>query len=144
MADAALQLMEKLFDALDRRDKQAVMALVADDGVFFDPHYPKPEMRGRAEIERGIDWGLGGVKSFGFTIVNWFPGAGGLSGCVEVDTHHVLKTGQKLNFPQVFIVESKDGKFTRLQAYEPYGPNGIGGLFLGFERLKWRFSGKLG
>ncbi len=136
------ELIQRVFDALGERDQAAMMALVADDAVFFDPHYPKPEMRGKTEIAAGIDWGLSVMKSFGFTIERYFEAEDGLSGCVEVDTHHELKNGQKLHFPQVFIVETDGERITALRAYEPYGPNGIGGFFLGLERLKRRVTGK--
>ena len=53
----------------------------------------------------------------------------------------MLKNGIKLDFPQVFFVEVEDGKITGLRAYEPYGPNGIGGLFLGLSRLKLKLFG---
>jgi hypothetical protein len=46
-----------------------------------------------------------------------------------------LKGGRSLNFPQVFVFEVRDGLITRLQAYEPYGPGGMVGLFLGVQRL---------
>ena len=99
-------------------------------------------MRGKAEIRAGLDWGFGSMKSFGFDIKHYFPGKDGLSGVFEVDTHHVLKIGKKLDFPQIFVMETDGSKVTALRAYEPYGPNGMGGVFLGIERLKWKLSGK--
>jgi len=48
----------------------------------------------------------------------------------------------KRNFPQAFIFEVADGHITRLQAYEPYGPHGIMGVFLLVARLTKRFSRK--
>jgi ketosteroid isomerase-like protein len=142
MENQAQSVMERMFRALERRDKADFMACVAEDAIFFDPHYPTPEMRGREAIDAGISWGLSMMKQFGFRTVHFFPGEGGLSGAFEIDTNHELKSGQKLSFPQVFIVETKDGLLTRMRAYEPYGPNGIGGFFLGLERLKQRFFGK--
>lgn len=142
MENQARVVMERMFRALERRDKAAFMACVADDAVFFDPHYPTPEMRGRAAIEAGIDWGLSMMRQFGFRTVRFFPGDDGLSGVFEIDTNHELKTGQKLSFPQVFVAETKGGMLTGLRAYEPYGPNGIGGFFLGLERLKRRLFGR--
>ena len=141
MGETPRDLIQRVFDELGRRDLAALMALAADEAVFFDPHYPKPEMRGRAEIEAGLIWGLSVMKSFGFTILRYFASEDGLSGCVEVDTHHQLKSGQKLNFPQVFVIETDGSRITALRAYEPYGPNGIGGFFLGIERLKRRLTG---
>lgn len=141
MADDVQGVMERMFRALEARDKATVMACFTDDAELFDPHYPRPAMKGRAEIEAGIDWGLSVMKQFGFTVERVFAGADGRSAAFEVDTNHVLKAGQKLHFPQVFIAELRDGKVARLRAYEPYGPNGIGGVFLGLERLKRRIFG---
>ena len=49
----------------------------------------------------------------------------------------------KLNFPQVFVAESRDGLITRLQAYVPYPPPGICGLLTKLTRLIWKLQGKL-
>lgn len=138
----ALAALEGMFRAIETRDKAGFLAGFADDAILFDPHYPTPEMRGKAEIEAGIDWGLSVMKQFGFRTVNAFPGADAQRAAVEVDSNHELKSGQKLSFPQVFICETRGGLVSRLRAYEPYGPNGIGGFFLGLERLKRRLAGK--
>lgn len=142
MADAAYELMDGMFKALGRGDRDAVLAAFADDAVLFDPHYPQPLMRGKAEIRAGLDWGFGSMRSFGFDVRRYFPGGDGLSGAFEVDTHHVLKIGRKLDFPQMFVVETDGTKVTALRAYEPYGPNGVGALFLGLARLIRRLGGR--
>ena len=61
----------------------------------------------------------------------------GRTAAIEVDTAHVLKTGMPLTFPQTFIIDTRNGLVTRVRAYTPYGPNGIGGLILGALRV-WR------
>ena len=137
----AREIMEATFKALERGDKEATIAAFADDAVLFDPHYPVPDMRGKEAIRKGLDWGFGSMRQFGFVPVKVFESADGKSAAFEVDTHHVLKNGIKLDFPQVFFVEVEDGKITGLRAYEPYGPNGIGGLFLGLSRLKLKLFG---
>lgn len=48
-----------------------------------------------------------------------------------------------LRFDQLFVVESRDGKITRLQAYVPYGPPGVAGLLTHLTRWVWRLLGKL-
>lgn len=141
MEDPAYRLIDETFKALGRGDMEGVLQLIADDAVFFDPHYPQPNMRGKAQIRAGLVWGFGSMKSFGFDIRNYFRGLDGLAGVVEVDTHHVLKIGKKLDFPQVFVVETNGTHITALRAYEPYGPNGMGGVFLGLSRLKKRIVG---
>ena len=131
-------VVERLFRAAEAGDVAAAMAYFAEDGVLIDPHYPNPEMRGRAKIEAGLVWGMSVMQQFGFRIARAFESADGRSAAFEVDTNHVLKGGQKLSFPQVFVVDVKDGLIVSMRAYEPYGPNGIGGFFLGLERLKRR------
>lgn len=139
MSDSVRPVMERLFDALHARDKAGALDVIAEDAVFIDPHYPNPTMRGRAEISAGLDWSLSMMERFGFRIVNHFVSADGKDvAAFEVDTNHRLKAGRDLSFPQVFVTEVSDGKITKMQAYEPYGPNGLGGAFLGFERLKRR------
>lgn len=133
-------VVERLFRAAEAADIRAALGCFAENGMLIDPHYPNPEMRGRAEIEKGLVWGLSVMKQFGFRIARVFEGADGRSAAFEIDTNHVLKGGQKLSFPQVFVVDVKDGLIVSMRAYEPHGPNGIGGFFLGLERLKRRFS----
>lgn len=133
---------ERTFRALEARDKATVLACFAPDAVLFDPHYPQPLMSGLAEIEEGIDWGLSVMKRFGFRTRHFFGSEDGLSGAFEIDTDHTLNSGQNLKFPQVFVAETRDGLITGLRAYEPYGPNGIGGFFLGLARLRRRLSGR--
>jgi hypothetical protein len=72
-------------------------------------------------------------------IVNYFESSTGQAAAVETATHHVLKGGLiKLDFAQVFVFEAIDGRITRIQAYEPYGPNEISGIVLSLERLRRR------
>ena len=141
METAVVSVMRRMLAALEVRDKATAMACFSPDAVLFDPHYPTPEMRGRAEIEKGLDWGLSVMERFGFTVETVFLDESGKKAAFEVDTNHVLKGGRKLSFPQVFIAEERDGLVSALRAYEPYGPNGIGGFFLGLERLKRRITG---
>ena len=137
----ALELTEKLFRDLENRNKEAVFDMFTDDAVFFDPHYPNIEMKGRKEIEFGLEWGFASMKQFGFTIVHQFVSKDGTKAAVEIDTHHTLAGGQKLNFPQAFFAEAKAGKLIAFRAYEPYRPNGIGGFFLRLSHLKAKMFG---
>lgn len=142
MRDQVTPLIERLFRAVEERDLDAALAMLAPDVEFFDPHYPTPQMNGHSQVRAGLEWGLSVMERFGFTIVHRFLSEDGLSGAVEVDSNHLLKAGKELSFPQVFVVETRDGLITRLRAYEPYGPNGMGGFFLGLERLKRRVTGR--
>lgn len=117
-------LIERFFDAVQRKDMNAVLACFADDAVFFDPHYPTPRMTGRDGIRAGLEWGFNFVDKFGFTVVNSFERADGNAAAVEVATAHVLPDGTPMNFPQLFVFETDGGLIERLQSYVPYGPAG--------------------
>lgn len=142
MPEDVERIVDRLFRAAEAGDRASAVACFAEDGLLSDPHYPNPNMRGRAEIDAGLAWGLSVMKQFGFRVVKVFAGADGRSAAFEVDTNHVLKSGQKLSFQQVFVVDVKDGLIASMRAYEPYGPNGIGGFFLGLERLKRKLFGQ--
>lgn len=134
------ELTDRMFGAVMAKDLDAVLACFADDATLFDPHYPTPEMAGKAAIAEGLRWGFGSMRSFGFRIVNYFEAGERIA--VEVATSHVLNMGVKLDFPQAFFIDTRAGKIVRLQAYEPYGPNGMGGVFLALTRLGWKIRGK--
>ena len=140
---AALALLDDLFNNLATRDVPALLGLFADEAVLFDPHYPEMEMSGRAAIERGIAWGMGSMEQFGFTVKQGFASDDGAKAIVEVDTHHVLKGGKALNFPQVFVVETEGGLITALRAYEPYRPDGLTGFFVRVSHLQERITHRL-
>ena len=141
MTPITRELIGQMFSAFEAKDLEAVLAFFADDAVIYDPHYPTPTMRGKATIRQGLTWGLGNMEQPGFIVRHvWLDGE---TAVAEVDTHHVFKGGMKLNFPQVFVVESRDGLITRLQAYVPYPPHGIGGLLTKLTRLIWKLQGKL-
>ena len=132
-------LITHTFATIEARDLDAMMSLFADDAVVIDPHFATPRMQGKAVITESFREAISGMRSFGYTIVNYFESENGQRAAVETATHHVVKQGMKLNFPQVFIFETADGRITRMQAYEPYGPHGILGAFLSFARLASRF-----
>ena len=132
---------ERIFQIFESKDLEAFLALFVEDALLYDPHYPVPEMRGKAAIRQGMTWGLGNIEQAGFAIRQvWIDGE---AVAVEVDTHHVFRGGMVLDFPQVFIIESRDGLITRLQSYVPYGPPGIGGFLSKVTRLQWKLQGKV-
>ena len=134
---------DQALSAFTARDLPAVLAAFAPDAELIDPHYPLPHMRGPAEIADGVAWAFGEIAQFGFTVTAYYERADGQAAAVEVATAHVLRSGMRLAFPQLFIVEARAGRITRLQAYTPHGPSGIGGLFLGAVRL-WRRARRAG
>ena len=136
------ELVERTFAAVETMKIDAVMPFFADDAVLSDPHYPNPNMAGKAAIIDGLKWGFGSMQKMGFKLVNYFEADDHQKAAMEFDTAHVLANGMKLHFPQVFVVETSHGLITRLQAYEPYGPHGIAGVVLMITRLVRRLSGK--
>ncbi len=135
-------LVTRMFATVEAKNLDAMIDLFAEDGVLIDPHFPISRMQGKAAIAENFKEAMTGMQSFGYTIVNYFEAANGQSAAVETATHHVAKGGMKLNFPQVFIFDVADGRITRMQAYEPYGPHGIVGVFLFLGRIRRGLSGK--
>lgn len=132
-------IIEEMFAGVEAQDVEKAVAHFSDDIWLYDPHYPYSDMRGIAEVREGLVWAFGGMKSMGFDIDRWFLGADGLSAVVEVSTHHVLNAGnQKLDFPQVFVIDTDGAKITRMRAYEPYGPGGGVGFGLGIGHAIYR------
>ena len=111
------ELVIRTFATLEAMDLEVMMRLFAEDAVLIDPHFPTPHMQGKAVIAEGFRGAMSSMRSFGYTIVNYCESENGQCAAVETATHHVLKQGKKLNFPQVFIFETADGYITRLQAY---------------------------
>ena len=141
--DTSLQnLVTHTFATVEAKDLDAMMSVFAEDAVLIDPHFPTSRMQGKAVITKAMGEAMSGMRSFGYTIVNYCESQNGQCAAVETATHHVMKQGMKLNFPQVFIFDVADGRITRMQAYEPYGPHGIAGFFLSLGRLVQRFVRK--
>jgi ketosteroid isomerase-like protein len=101
---SAITLFRKLIDAFMAKDLEAALSVFADDAILIDPHYPQPRMRGRAEIERGLRWGLSSLDKPGFTRRN--SAINGDIGFFEVDTKHRLKIGMTIAFDQLFVVKA--------------------------------------
>jgi ketosteroid isomerase-like protein len=135
-------LVTRTFVGVEAKDLNLMMGLFADDAVLIDPHFPVPRLQGKAAIAEGLRGAFAGMQSFGYTLEKYFESESGESAAVETATHHIIKKGIKLNFPQVFIFDALNGRVTRMQAYEPYGPHGIMGMFLSMGRVMKRLSGK--
>ena len=132
-------LIEELFSRMMARDKDGMLELFADDATVHDPHYPIPLMEGKEAIDQGLTWGLANIAEPGFTVRKvWLEDGGGV---VETHTFHTLKAGIKLDFEQIFLFECQDGKITRLRAFVPYPPPGIGGGITRLTGLWWESLG---
>ena len=140
MPDEQRSLLEQALERMMERDLVGFLALFAEDAVVYDPHYPFPTMVGKAAIEQGLTWAMGTLVKPGFEVREvWMNGD---KGVVEVQTHHVLKGGQEIDFEQVFLFETGDGLITHLRAFVPYRPPGIGGWIPRVTGAWWRLRGK--
>lgn len=140
MATIERAQVEQVLNLFAARNLTSLMALFADNAIVYDPHYPVPEMKGKAAIQRGFEWGLASLAKPGFAVRNFW--ADGDKAVIEVDTHHILKMGMEIKFPQVFVFEMRDGLVTRMQAYEPYPPSGIARVMALSTLLAWKLQGK--
>ena len=113
-------LLERGLKAFEAKDLPALTSIFADDAVFYDPHYPSPDARGKPAIQKGFEYAFGMIKQPGFTIRNFW--GNGQSGVAEVDTHHVFQDNTEVKLPQVFVIEVKEDLVTRFQVYAPYPP----------------------
>jgi len=132
---------QQLVASCEGKDMPAILALFADDAIMIDPHYPVAEMKGKAAIKQGLEWAFSNIEKPSFAIRHVWEDVN--SGAVEVDSFHVFRGGMKVKFPQVFILETRDGLITRLQSYPPHGPGGIAGGLTSLIRLIWRLQGKI-
>lgn len=135
------ELVAEMFRRCEAKDVEGVVALIAEDAVFIDPHYPRVHNAGVDEIRESLVWGIGGLEQMRFREQRWYAADDGAVS-VEVDTHHTIKGKREVRFPQVFVAESRDGHITRLQAFEPYGPHGILATVLRVMRAKKKLTGK--
>ncbi|WP_395245485.1 nuclear transport factor 2 family protein [Agromyces sp. MMS24-K17] len=135
------QLVESALAGIQALDVDAATAGASDDVVFWDPHYPYPEMVGIAAVREGLTWAFGQMESMRFDIERWFFSEDGRSAVLETSTHHVLKAGhRRLDFAQVFVVDTDGERIVKLRAYEPYGPHGTTGFGLTIGHAAYRLG----
>jgi ketosteroid isomerase-like protein len=135
-------LVSRIFSAVEAKDLDLMMSHFSDDAILIDPHFPVGRLDGKGAIKEGMRGAFAGMQSFGYSVVNYFESENGQHAAVETATHHIVTQGWKLDFLQVFVFDAIDGRITRMQAYEPYGPNGFMGAFLFLARLNMRLFGK--
>src|SRR5687767_10825942 len=101
--------LDRLFAAFEAKDLPTVLSFFADDAIIIDPHYPTPRMVGKAAIVDGLTWAFSAIEQPGFTITNLFETQTGHHMAVEVATAHRFRGGMQVEFPQVFVVETRSG-----------------------------------
>lgn len=121
------------FKSVEAKDITQTLGYFAVDAEFSDPHYPKLNMRGQAEIRNGLLWGFKTMKQFGFHIRAFYPSHDNSGVAVSVDARHILPNGRLLHFQQVFVFRFEGEKIRSLAVYAQYRPNGLLGLVLFFQ-----------
>ena len=76
-------LVRRTFATLQAKDLETLMQMFADDAVVIDPHFPTPRMQGKASIRKGFGEAMSGMRSFGYTIANYFESENGQGAAVE-------------------------------------------------------------
>ncbi len=129
------KLVRDHFNAVEKKDLEVVLGFYHPDINLIDPHYPKVNMKGKNEVIKGLTWSFKTVKSFSFSTINYFENEDGTNVSVEYDSTIKLFNGKSFQFRQVFIIEMKNDKISRLQAYETYGPHGMHKIMLLVTRI---------
>lgn len=140
MKHSLYELVKNHFKTVEAKELDSLLEFYHSDAELLDPHYPNVHMKGKDEIRKGLTWGFKSVKTFSFTPDNYFENDDKTSAAVEMASKLELSNGQKLSFTQVFILETKQGKISRLQAYQTYGPHGMHNVALKISRLVDRFN----
>jgi Ketosteroid isomerase-related protein len=135
VSPTALELLVAALRAVETKDLPTLLGLLDDKSVLIDPHYPVTRMAGRDAISDGLRWAFGAIVEFRFETIHAYVTGDGAHAAMEVDCHHVLRGGRKLEFRQVFVADAEGGRISRLRAYEPYGPGGLVGVILRLTRL---------
>ncbi len=140
MSEITIEQLQGLMDAFMTKDLNTLLSYFTEDAVVIDPHYPFPEMRGKAAISAGMTWAFGNMEQPGFRLLNaWLDGE---KSVIKVDTHHVFRGGKEIRYLQVFVIETRNGLISHLQSFVPYPPPGISGLLTKLTRWWWSLTGK--
>src|SRR5258708_2560208 len=80
-------LITHTFATIEAQDLEAMMSLFAEDAIVIDPHFPTPQMQGKAVITEAFRGAMSGMWSFGYTIVNYCESENGQCAAVETATN---------------------------------------------------------
>lgn len=111
---------QRFLDTMSAKDKAASLALLTDDAVLVDPHYPNPRMVGRTAIGEGLDFAFQLADRLQWTVVRTWENTDSVA--LQVETQHLLSNGMELTPAQVFVVDVKGGLITSWQSFCPYPP----------------------
>ncbi len=123
------------FAALEAKDLDAFLALLTDDAVLVDPHYPQERMVGKAAITDGMVWMFRTMEALRFEVLDSFASTDETRLAVELVARHIGPGHRAVEIPQLFVIDLEGGRLARIRAYQPYGPSGTIGLFLFLVRL---------
>lgn len=131
------------FAALEVKDLDAFLALLTDNAVLVDPHYPHEQMVGKAAIADGMAWMFRTMEALRFEAIGTFSSADGTRLAVELVAPHIGPGHRAVEIPRLFVIDLEGGRLALIKAYQPYGPSGTIGLFLFLVRLTRRVAARL-
>ena len=130
------KLIQTLLNSFSNKEIETIMKYFDDESIFIDAHYPGTKLVGIKNIRRALEWSLKNVSEMKFTILNCWINDNIAS--VEVLAEHKLKFGIKLNFREIFVIETKNEVVTRFEAFLLYSPNVFGKLIGNITNLIWK------
>lgn len=118
-SEFTIEDIELIFEAWEDKDPVTPAEYWAEDGVYIDPHYPADAYEGPEAVQRALRSGLEeSIEQPRLTVRNvWSEGE---SFVVEVRSHHTMKDGSEVDYPQVFVIEADEGSITRWRSYLPF------------------------
>ena len=124
------QTMDGVIEAIESKDIGMLLSYFADDAVLFDPNFPVSKMEGKSVISCGYKWAFMALKEVGMSIEQVFESDNRHSAAFKLCTRYLSQTGQQKVFPQMCVLEMKNGKISHLQVYTPYSPKNKFKVFL--------------
>lgn len=109
------QATRRILRGWEEADPDAIAAVFADDGIFDDPLQPERRI-GPAAIREACASGIAAIRNCRIPIRNLIE-SGNLAVAEGEFLSELASTGARFDFPFVLVLETRDGKVTRLTEY---------------------------
>ena len=114
----SVEMLERVLDAFNRHDVDAIMEFFADDCVFETPRGPDPWGRrlvGKDEVRKGFEARFAGIPDIRYEDDDhWVAGSSGASRWTIRGTD---TAGNRVEVQGCDLFEFRDGKITRKDSY---------------------------
>jgi ketosteroid isomerase-like protein len=111
-------LLEKVLDAFNRHDVDAIMDAFVDDCVFETPRGPDPwgrRLQGKPEVRKGFEARFAGIPDIHYgEDRHWVSGDRGVSEWTITGTN---TEGERVEVKGCDLFEFRDGKIARKDSY---------------------------